>query len=354
MKKFEPRTYNIAEIIEWDSSDQLVLSPDFQRRSVWSENAKSYLIDTVLTGKPMPKIFMAQKVDGAKNKKIIIDGQQRLRALLDFYKGTFAVKKIHNDEYGGKTYEDLDSETQKEFLKYNLSFDVLFELPIQEILDVFARINSYTVPLNKQELYNARYVGNFKQLASKYGVKYVSYFIDGNILTKAKIARMGEIELSADLLTTIIGGVQSSSNIEGYYKKYEDQDIPRKNAGLIFDTVMSYVGAIYTADDISNTIWKKSALFYTLFIFLANSLYGIDKLAGKKKLKINKNSIGRLRVLLDDISSQYKAYNDDREIAVPKDFEDFFMHATKGTTNAIARIYRINYLTKRIGAKLSK
>ena len=351
MKKFESRTYNIAEIIEWDNSDRLILSPDFQRRSVWSENAKSYLIDTVLSGKPMPKIFMAMKLDDAKNKKIVIDGQQRLRALLDFYKGSFTIKKIHNEEYAGKTYEELDSEARKDFLNYNLSFDVLFEMSIPDILDVFSRINSYTVPLNKQELYNAKYVGNFKQLVSKYGVGYVPYFLESEILTKQKVARMGEIDLAADLLTTIIGGVQSTSNVESYYKKYEDEDIPRKNAGEIFDTVMSYIGEIYSSADLSTTIWKKPALFYTLFVSLAHSLYGVEKIKTKRP-KINKKSIGKIRVLLDDVSSQYKVYNDDHEISIPKDFETFFTHATKGTTNPVARVYRVNYLIKRINAKL--
>ncbi len=44
MKNFDTRTYSISDFVEWDKSGLLELSPDFQRRSVWSDKAKSYLI----------------------------------------------------------------------------------------------------------------------------------------------------------------------------------------------------------------------------------------------------------------------------------------------------------------------
>ncbi len=46
-----------------ESQKALELNPRFQRRSVWSPNAKSYLMDTILRGKPMPKIFIRQKIN---------------------------------------------------------------------------------------------------------------------------------------------------------------------------------------------------------------------------------------------------------------------------------------------------
>ena len=57
MKNFDSRTYSINDFIEWDDRGQLEISPKFQRRSVWSPQAKSYLIDTILKDKPLPKIL---------------------------------------------------------------------------------------------------------------------------------------------------------------------------------------------------------------------------------------------------------------------------------------------------------
>ena len=49
MKNFDSRTYSINDFIEWEERKQLEISPKFQRRSVWSPQAKSYLIDTIQT-----------------------------------------------------------------------------------------------------------------------------------------------------------------------------------------------------------------------------------------------------------------------------------------------------------------
>ena len=75
MKNFDTRTYNISDFVEWSSKEQLELSPRFQRKSVWTERAKSYLVDTVLRGKPIPKILMTQSLRDGKNIRTVIDGQ---------------------------------------------------------------------------------------------------------------------------------------------------------------------------------------------------------------------------------------------------------------------------------------
>ena len=55
MKNFDTRVYSISDFLEWHRNGLLELSPDFQRREVWSEKAKSYLIDTILRGNPFQK-----------------------------------------------------------------------------------------------------------------------------------------------------------------------------------------------------------------------------------------------------------------------------------------------------------
>ncbi|MBL0268739.1 MAG: DUF262 domain-containing protein [Chitinophagaceae bacterium] len=147
MKNFDTRTYSIADIVEWDSNGLLEISPDFQRRSVWSDKAKSYLIDTVLRGKPMPKILITQKLEGAKIVRVVVDGQQRLRAILSYYNGDFKISKAHNKELSAYNFANLPNNLDKDFLKYELGIDLLFDIPYNEILDIFARLNSYTVKL---------------------------------------------------------------------------------------------------------------------------------------------------------------------------------------------------------------
>jgi len=153
MKNYDSRTYSINDFIEWDRQKRLELNPIFQRRSIWSDKAKSYLIDTILRGKPIPKIFIRQKINVSTRVSIreVVDGQQRLRTILSFIKDGFVVSKLHNREFGGCHYSELPDEVQVQILAYELSVDLLINLPDAEILDIFGRLNSYAIVLNEEE-----------------------------------------------------------------------------------------------------------------------------------------------------------------------------------------------------------
>lgn len=257
MKNFDSRVYSISDFIEWNDSGLLELSPDFQRRDVWSEKAKSYLIDTVIRGKPIPKIIITQRLDGARNVRIVVDGQQRLRAIIDFYSGDFKINKAHNTDYANMYYDDLPGDVQRELKKYELGVDLLFDTPYEEILDIFARLNSYTVRLVDQELFNAKYLGFYKKYAYEYGYKYVKYFLDSHILSKLKVTRMAEAELASDLFMILLDEIQSNKNIENFYIKYEDIEDGLPAAGNKFDKIMSFIGDIYPSDKIIHTNWNR-------------------------------------------------------------------------------------------------
>ena len=96
MKKFDTRVYSISDFLEWQNNDLLELSPNFQRRSVWTEKAKPYLIDTIISGKSIPKILISQLLNGLRSIRVVVDGQQRLRAILGFINGDFKISRAHN------------------------------------------------------------------------------------------------------------------------------------------------------------------------------------------------------------------------------------------------------------------
>ena len=77
--------------------------------------------------------------------------------------------------------------------------DLLYDVPYRDLLDIFARLNTYTFKLNSQELLNAKYVGYFKQLAYGLGYKYVYFLIAAKVLSKAQVTRMIEAELTAQI-----------------------------------------------------------------------------------------------------------------------------------------------------------
>ena len=62
MQTHKPKTAIINDFREWNDRKELILAPEFQRRKVWSEKAKSYLVDTILKGFPIPGIYIRQKI----------------------------------------------------------------------------------------------------------------------------------------------------------------------------------------------------------------------------------------------------------------------------------------------------
>lgn len=337
MKNFDTRVYSIGDFLEWDANGRLELDPDFQRRGVWTKQAKSYLIDTILSGKPMPKILMEQKLAGSRNTRVIIDGQQRLRAIIEFHRGEYTISKTHNSEFGNCIFDGLPKNIQNEFLKYELGVDVIFDLSYEETLDIFARLNTYSVRLNKQELFNAKYVGPFKQYAYKIGYSYVTYWIESGVMTKAKVTRMGEAELASDLLFVSIDGVQTNKHIEKIYKNYDDEECESKvekaaeNARVALDLIMK----IYPPDDLKVTNFKRVHVFYSLFCAVYHHLFGISDIKVKRNRNMRKR-IGQARVILDNFSALY-----DEEAPSLQKFIDASRRATTDTGN---RKFRANIL----------
>jgi hypothetical protein len=314
MKHFDTRTYSISDIEEWNDTDLLDLSPEFQRRSVWKQSAKSYLIDTVLRGRPIPKIIFTQQLTGRRNVRTVVDGQQRLRSILEYLSDAFPVSKAHNKELAGRYFSELSDEQQREFRKYEIGVDLLFDVTYEDMLDIFTRLNAYTVPLKREEKLNAQYVGFFKQAAFQCGHRFAEYWQSSRVLTAATVSRMAEAALAGDLLILLLDGPQSNKVVESYYKKLEDAEDGVSDAQAAFDELMSVIADVYPPPEMKGTIWTKVVQFYTLFGALAvlqGKVATMSEFASRASIKNRK----RLRVQLDDFSEEFAAYDPESDDA---------------------------------------
>lgn len=278
MKSFDSRTYSINDFVEWDSQKQLVLNPAFQRRAVWSEKAKSYLIDTILRGKPIPKVFIRQKLNVTTKTSVreVVDGQQRLRTILSYVKDGFALGRAQHPEYGGMRFSQLPEDVQAQVLSFEIAVDLLINLPDPEILDIFARLNSYAVVLNDQEKINASHFGPFKVLADKIGFDYNEYWTKQGILSAQQILRMQEVNLVADVLIAMIEGIRAKKQIKRYYGLYED-DFPHDPQELEarFRQTIVTIGQIFP-EGLSSSEFRRNHIFYTLFTAVYHCVYGLN------------------------------------------------------------------------------
>jgi uncharacterized protein with ParB-like and HNH nuclease domain len=67
-------------------------NPDFQRPPVWSTSQKQLLMDTILRNYDVPKLYW-RRTGTKPDTYDVVDGQQRLRALWDFFDENFKLPK---------------------------------------------------------------------------------------------------------------------------------------------------------------------------------------------------------------------------------------------------------------------
>lgn len=136
-------------------------TPNYQRGSVWKQEQRTLLIDSVLRKIDVPKIYLRRTSGSYKYE--IIDGQQRMRTFWDFLNDKFPLEDEAEDivmdgmSYGlaGRTYSELDHELRVERIyKYTLNVVILSEATEDEIADLFYRLNNGT-PLSSSEVRNA-------------------------------------------------------------------------------------------------------------------------------------------------------------------------------------------------------
>lgn len=341
MKSYDSRTYSINDFVEWDNARQLELNPRFQRRPVWTDKAKSFLIDTILRGKPIPKIFIRQKINVSTKTSMreVVDGQQRLRTILSFIKDGFVVSKRQNPNHGGLLFSQLPEDVQAQVLAYEVSVDLLINLPDSEVLDIFSRLNSYAVVLNEQEKINADHFGPFKALADKIGHKYYEYWTNQGILTSKQIMRMLEVNLVADILIAMLEGIKSKKQVKKYYDAYEatfDHDTDGLEAD--FDRVIAVIADLYP-EGLADTEFRRPHLFYSLFTAVAHRERGIPNLPAESRAIVS--SIQAARSKLERVEEIFAS----EDIAtLTKDEQQFLQDSRRATTDEKVRLRRSIYL----------
>lgn len=342
MKSYDSRTYSINDFVEWDTAGQLELNPRFQRRQVWTDKAKSFLMDTIIRGKPIPKLFIRQRINVSTktSTRDVVDGQQRLRAILSFIKDGFVISVAHNAEYGGLFFSQLPEDVQAQLLAYEVSVDLLINMPDPEVLDIFSRLNSYAVTLNEQEKINANHFGPFKALADRLGHKYYGYWTTQGILSSKNIMRMLEVNLVADLLIAMLEGIKSKKQIKKFYDTYEAKfehnvdDLETK-----FDAVVSKISDIYP-EGIEDTEFSRVHVFYSLFTAVFNRIYGLPNLEGYPPSPLVGASLETARNRLDRVGELFEA-----DLSVlSRDEQQFLQDCRRATTDEKVRERRTKFL----------
>src|SRR5689334_5761860 len=94
MDRVDYQTHIIQDIVNFDKREELDLRPWYQRRIVWTTQQQAYLINTILEQKPVPSIYVRHSIDVSSGRSVreVVDGQQRLAAVLGYVADKFAAR----------------------------------------------------------------------------------------------------------------------------------------------------------------------------------------------------------------------------------------------------------------------
>ena len=344
--------YTVGDFVNWQKNQTLILSPSFQRRPVWKPGAKSFLIDTILRGLPIPIVFLRDQKTDLKTlapRREVVDGQQRIRTLLSFIcpqylkdfkeeQDDFDIKRAHNKDLAGLRFNDLDEELRQKILDYQFSVHVLpSSADDREVLQLFARMNATGVKLNDQELRNANCFGEFKTLAYELAAEHLEYWRQWGIFTEYNIARMEEVELTSEFLMLMVNGVtaKTQSTIDRFYDLHDEQFPAGEEVERRFRHLMESIDDKF-GNALRATPFKKKTLFYSLFASLYHLAYeiGSDVNIRKKPSSITNDQISYIRTCADRIENK----------AAPEPVMDA---TSLRTTHLSSRKTLIEYLTNK-------
>lgn len=117
--------------------------PEYQReKSLWSPEKKALLIDTILEDIDIPKLYFNRTLDGSYE---VVDGQQRLWAIWEFFGGEYAYKT--------NRFSQLTKAQQKTIQEYTLQITVFEDADDAYLRKLFVRLQIALLLVSGEKLH---------------------------------------------------------------------------------------------------------------------------------------------------------------------------------------------------------
>lgn len=335
----ESTRITVAEFYERYQLGKYEFDPDYQRKgSVWSEDKKSFLIDSILKNYPMPPIFLHQQIDGETGATIynIIDGKQRLSSILQFINDElelppdYDVGAFGDTRLNSKKFSDLKDDLQEfkmQFWRYVLSVEYIETENLDVINNVFDRLNRNGEPLEAQELRNAKYSkSNLLEL-----VNSLISNVNWEDLGKVKINRMQDAEFVSELVFFLLEkeplDASTKNTIDLEYEKWHNSlnETKIENVKVLFEKCISFINGCnldYNKYKI-NGVSHYYALFGLAFYCIENSI-----------------EPEQIKEKLDEFYNILRSQNED----LPSEIQTYKASMQSNTRSKGQRCHRINAL----------
>lgn len=312
--RIEADSKRLSWINENSKANAIYVDNSFQRRSVWVEKNKVRLIESILTGYPIPELyFWAQPSDPTTGhaKFSVVDGQQRIRAIRQFIGDDLRLYEKHLDDdnksasFANKIFSELGNDQKRVIWDYKLEIRTIpSDISKSAIKKMFLRLNETDKSLNPQELRHAEFNGEFIKACEELANK--TFWNKWNVFSPAQIRRMGDIQTCSRFLIFLRRGFDgeiSQSAINTMYDHYNDTYSSKQADVDLCESVIERINQLFNEDEKLAKFFKTQVHLYSLFIAI---LIFIQQ---KKKL-----SVVRTGENLSTFVNLYKLNDEDTDI----------------------------------------
>jgi len=212
------------------SANKLLLNPEYQREAVWALSQKQLLLDSLLLDIDIPKLYF-REVSKNSYEYEVVDGQQRLRSIFDFFHDQFSMPDfadpIEGHEVKNKTFKELSTALQMKLQNTPLDIVIMNAgYSDDDIEEIFLRLQNGT-PLNAAEKRKA-IPGNMKAVIQDLAAH------DVFALCAFKDKRFAYEDVSAKLVHLMLAGNITDIKPISIRKTYEsNKTITGDNATVV-------------------------------------------------------------------------------------------------------------------------
>ena len=320
----------IRELLTGLRDGTLIPRPEFQRRLVWSNKDRVSFIQTVTLGYPFPEIYVAAgevDLESGEANEMLVDGQQRVTTLNHYFTGAPDLRLPATL----KPYSGLSKAEKEQFLQYDVVVRDLGKLSIEDIREVFRRINATHYALNAMEIHNARYAGQYKEFAEALAQEL--FFEKHRIFSPADIRRMLDTLFVLQVVTTVLSSYfNRDSEIEDYLQRYNDEFPAATNPESEMKAVFTLIDEMDLPSD--SRAWKKADLF-TLLVELHRARFKTELSLQPSALALQ---IQKFYKLVEDVGLDGLPANADPKLAAQA--KNYYFAALQATNDRSSRAAR--------------
>lgn len=298
--KIVRQTWSIAEIYQKIKDEKLILDPDYQRRVIWDNDKKTAFIESLYMEIMIPPIYVVE-IPGEdildETKYEVVDGKQRLTAIMNFIKGELRLNErnleYYADIFGGKFFSEIreiEPEKTSQMLSSILDIYVITaNSPEFTKYDIFARLNRGAEKLKVNEIrraiYKSKVTGWITDFVDEQQKKNSEFY--KSVFTDNDIKRYDDYGRFYKSLAFFLRSNIEKNIVEGYNSRPRDminnvlQDIQKGNISIEKEKLLSILDMTVKLKSLYGNIPNADYVIDAIIPFV--SLYVADELLSETK-----------------------------------------------------------------------